>query len=51
MDKYFSDNIYLMNNYKNIQNDMDNMYKTGTAMEKIQVISVLTFMKKYFKER
>ena len=51
MDKYFNDNMYLMDNYKNIQTDMDNMYKTGTAMEKIQVISVLSFMKKYFKER
>ena len=51
MDRYFNSNIYLMDNYEDIQLDMKELYSTGTAMEKTQVISVLAFMKKYFKEK
>ena len=50
MDTYFNENIVLMNKYKELQVDMKELYKIGTAMEKTQVISVLSFMKKYFKE-
>ena len=50
MDTYFNSNISLMNNYEDIQVDMRELYISGTAMEKTQVISVLAFMKKYFKE-
>lgn len=50
MDGYYSDNIYLMDEYEEIQSDMKELYKSGTVMEKTQVISVLAFMKKYFKE-
>ena len=51
MDGYFNNYICLMDNYKDIQLDMKELYSTGTAMEKTQVISVLAFMKKYFKEK
>ena len=50
MDTYFNSNISLMNNYEDLQVDMRELYISGTAMEKTQVISVLAFMKKYFKE-
>lgn len=50
MDTYYKDNINLMDEYGEIQSDMKELYESGTAMEKTQVISVLSFMKKYFKE-
>ena len=50
MDTYYNDNINLMDEYEEVQNDMKELYESGTAMEKTQVISVLSFMKKYFKE-
>lgn len=49
MDMYFKDNIYLMSKYQDIKLDMEELYNLGTAMEKSQVITILSFMKKYFK--
>ena len=50
MDTYYKENIYLINNYKDIKLDMEELYNLGTATEKTQIISVLAFMKKYFKK-
>ena len=48
MNMYFKDNIHLMSKYKDIKVDMEELYNSGTAMEKTQVITILSFMKKYF---
>ena len=50
LDEYYRSNIHLMNEFKELQADMTNLYNFGTAIEKVQVISVLMFMKKYFME-
>ena len=49
MDMYFKDNIYLMSKYQDIKLDMEELYNLGTATEKTQVITILSFMKKYFE--
>ena len=50
MDKYYTDNINLMDKFTELKKDMINLYNTGNAMEKAQVITILSFMKKYFME-
>lgn len=50
LDDYYSTNINLVKDFE-IKNDMMNLYKVGNTIEKIQVISVLMIIKKYFKEQ
>lgn len=49
IDTYYLENIKLVKD-EEIKDDMINLYERGNTKEKIQVISVLTLIKKYFKE-
>ena len=48
LDKYFNSNIYRLNNYPELRDDCTFLYKTGTSMEKNQVLTLLGVIKKYF---
>jgi len=47
MDLYFEKNIKRLENYKDIQKDCSWLYKEGSCIEKVQVLSVLSFLKNY----
>lgn len=50
MDSYYNDNIGLLENNMQLQQDVANLYNNGKANEKIQVITLLSFMKKFFMQ-
>ncbi|MCR4800037.1 MAG: hypothetical protein K5860_05970 [Bacteroidales bacterium] len=44
LDTYFKENIGRLNNYAEIQKDATVLYQSGTAMEKLQTITLLAIM-------
>lgn len=50
MDKYYKQNIDLLKENDELKQDMIELYENGIATEKIQVITVLSFINKFFKE-
>ena len=50
MDEYYQKNKNLLDNDNELKNDIEKLYKEGNAIEKIEVISLLSFLEKYFNK-
>ncbi|KKK56307.1 hypothetical protein LCGC14_3065820, partial [marine sediment metagenome] len=48
IDDYFDQNINRLDKYSELQNDCGKLYSIGNGLEKIQVITLLGVMKRYF---
>jgi len=49
-DSYYKDNIELLAGFKDLQKDCKTLYDTGSAIEKNQVLSLLSTMNLFFRE-
>ena len=47
-DDYFEKNIHLLKNHKELKQDCENVFKTGKAMDKFMVLTLLSAMKLHF---
>ncbi len=50
LDTYYQKNKKLLDNDNELKNDIEKLYKEGSAIEKIEVISLLSFLEKYFNK-
>lgn len=51
INNYYEDNIFRLNNYPEIQEDVNKLFKSEKIIEKIQVLSLLSALKLYFGEK
>jgi len=49
LDNYFAENIHLLNNYKELKHDCENVFKIGKAMDKFTVLTLLSAVKLHFE--
>lgn len=51
INNYFKENIYILDGYKQLQDDVDRMFSNSNAREKMQILTLLSACKQLFKEK